>query len=382
MEEFRGQVNRSDPELAHRVRRSERPEPTCVARIIVLPSDRDTAAYATRARSRQRTAMMSGGASRSKTTARRTTLLCALVLLALAATVCRASDPKGGTPNGDSKTTESPQSVSYRVCARAETWATPTSSEVEGLFTNPRFGDGLRPSPLSYSLYVQDFYWIRSPTAVSANVELVAFSGQTLKANSGNFVRLCDYASLAASAQRGDSFESIWLKGWDVESIERGGDLLSVHVKAAMGVFEDVVFPFPPTSTLADVRAVEAIDSAGSRVFRQDQKSTWEVTSKGLRFAWFSGAAEITIPATGGGATGDAMQATLFSGTGANSGGTARVLDANGMERSRVSWTNRNDPWEAVASLELPASGYTVVVESGGSGGFLLLPSSKPQPMK
>lgn len=313
---------------------------------------------------------------------RRNTLLCALVLLALAGTVCRASGSKDGTPTGDSKTTESRQSVSFSVCARAETWATPTSSEVDGLFTNPRLGDGVRPSPLNYSLYVQDFYWIRSPTAVSANMELVAFSGQTLKANSGNFVGLCDYASLAASAQRGDSFESIWLKGWDVESIERGGDLLSVHVKASKGVFEEVVFPFPPTSTFADVRAIEAIDSEGSRVFRQDQRSTWEVTSKGLRFAWFGGATEITIPATGPGATGEAMHATLFSGTGANSGGTARVLDANGMERSRVSWTDGNAPWEAVASLELPASGYTVAVESGGSGGFLLLPSSEPPPMK
>ncbi|HKS92659.1 MAG TPA: helix-turn-helix transcriptional regulator, partial [Tepidiformaceae bacterium] len=79
-----------------------------------------------------------------------------------------AEDPDAILKNG------SP--VPFKICAGGDGWTRATTADLTPLFTNRRFGDGKLPYPIYWTIHLANFVYVDAPTAISANVEINAFT--------------------------------------------------------------------------------------------------------------------------------------------------------------------------------------------------------------
>jgi hypothetical protein len=254
---------------------------------------------------------------------------------------------------------------------------------MQPVFTDRRFGDGARPRPFDYVLYLSRYYYIEVPTANSANKDTNAFSGFYAEPNSPTSTDNCDYAALYKAAvgtpvgkgRVPPPFQSLRLADAHVLDMKRMADQLVVEVGPAPGSWEDVVFPYPPASGFFDapigVSAIDIVSSAGSLLYRWRREAyvDWyedcQYEDDGrLRYLELAGApplisTAIEIP--------EAISVTLLPGSIGQGPtfptGTVRILDSQGKEIFRQSWEEHAGEWQPLARISLAAGTYTMSIE-------------------
>jgi len=245
---------------------------------------------------------------------------------------------------------------------------------MSGVFTDPRFGDGTRPSPYNYSLYLRDFYWLQYPTANSANSAMVAFSGQSNQPPGSQATPDCDYQTLAADvAQRGQTFQSLWLVGYDIVAMRRDRERIVVEVQPSANTFEDVVFPYPPAADFEAPAVIDIVQASGVQLFEQDAEgNAWQADATGtLVFAWATGSGS-PLAAIPTGAPSQAAKWDLFADSERTPAGQVTGFDVNGNELTKAAWQAATAAWQPLGVIASQEGLRKVVLEAAGQGGVLI----------
>src|SRR6185312_15022527 len=89
--------------------------------------------------------------------------------------------PVAPTPTATPSTLVADGPVAFTVCSQQSNYRKLTVAEMQDVFTNNRFGDGVKPDPWAWAMYISNYYWIGEPQASSANVENFALSNGTIE---------------------------------------------------------------------------------------------------------------------------------------------------------------------------------------------------------
>lgn len=133
--------------------------------------------------------------------------------------------------------------VAFTVCGETIGYRKLTVAEMQSVFTNVRFGDGVKPGPVDWAMYESDYYWITDPHAVSANIENASLSRGTVTAGSTSVS--ATPPCLAPDQQQSSAFQELWLYDHRVLGMRASDGILVVAVESRPGSFERVRFPEP-----------------------------------------------------------------------------------------------------------------------------------------
>ena len=138
-------------------------------------------------------------------------------------------------------TAPDPFDVPFTVCRITTGWELPSLDEMrKTAFTNPRFGDGVRPSPWHYFIYLSPFHYIGAPKAISGSIDPAVFSGVNHVTDNTRSEFFCPPPGQNPSY--GDDEQRLWLANYRVRVMRRNGDGLDVTVRQAPGEFQVVAF--------------------------------------------------------------------------------------------------------------------------------------------
>jgi len=160
--------------------------------------------------------------------------------------------PVAPTPTATPSTLVADGPVAFTVCSQQNNYRKLTVAEMQDVFTNKRFGDGVKPFPVDWGMYESNYYWIEDPHAVSANIENAAFSqGKPVGESPATPVQNPNCPT--PDSRQDQSYQALWLYDHRVVSMSAESGILTVEVEPAGGTFENVEFPHP--SAPRDVRA-------------------------------------------------------------------------------------------------------------------------------
>jgi hypothetical protein len=166
--------------------------------------------------------------------------------------------------------------LDFTVCAWRDDWRRRSFDEMAQAFHDRRFGDGTRPSPVNFSLYLSNFAYLATPTSNSINKERVAFLGltgndpvETLRRND------CDY--YRASPRRNQAGE-LWSFDYRLLELRYSDTQLVALVEAAPGLFQDVTFLHPPE---AGFRLFQVVDTSGRQLYESAPDWAWQLDQAG-----------------------------------------------------------------------------------------------------
>ncbi len=273
--------------------------------------------------------------------------------------------------------------VPFKVCSKRTGWQRPGPEEMTQVFTDRRFGDGVSPYPLEYTLYLTHFYTL-VPFANSVNKYTNAFSG--FWDNSGQLEEFCDQDEL----RKDPSFLVLQFVGYEVREIKRDGQALVFVVEARLDGWQAVVYPYPPTPPSWTITSRQVVDTSG-RLLHQElwpsdsvawQQSLQYGPSGNLQFVVLGGILPLaSAPITIGPGQAPLL---LYSSSPAETvvPGSLRVLDATGAEVARLDWQDGKRLWEPLGTLDLPPGTYRLLFADQRSDWhhFTLLAADVPLP--
>lgn len=263
--------------------------------------------------------------------------------------------------------------VKFAVCAEMTEFRKLRPAEMQDVFTNRRFGDGVKPGPAYWAIYQSNYYWIVEPHANSANVENVALSagvitgGEAKQAGCGT-----------PDARQLQNYQALWIYYHRVVAMRADAGVLTVVVEPRPGSREDVQFPDPalPRSMAAlksdgpSFTGLRVVDTAGHVLaLRGTGASWWEFDDGG---AVVSGRVSAFGPTTLTLRT--AADLELFC---ARGGGTLTFTSAN-RPPLRVDADVCANSWQPVASVHLEPGDWAIVTE--GDAYYTILPLRGPRP--
>lgn len=183
--------------------------------------------------------------------------------------------------------------VRFRVCSEIDGYRKLTAMEMTDVFHNKRFGDGVRPDPVYWSLFLSDFYWWSEPHAISGNVENVAFGKGTSTGTTTPPPDTC-----ASGERQDETFQALSLYEHRVVAMEIRNGILLVTVAAAPNSFERVEYPEPSLprgplgkNTPSLVNGLRIVDAEGRVLMARGLgAANWELRDDGSFVSGFVGA--------------------------------------------------------------------------------------------
>jgi DNA-binding CsgD family transcriptional regulator len=270
--------------------------------------------------------------------------------------------------------------VAFTVCGETIGYRKLTAAEMQDVFTNKRFGDGLKPGPVYWAMYQSDYYWIAEPHAVSANVENVALSRGTATAGTTSVAESAE--CLTPDQQQTATFQELWLYDHHVVEMRAEGGTLVVGVESRPGSYERVQFPQPalPRSVPPAkndpllFNAVQIVDGTGKLLASLGSgASSWEysddgrVVSGSVTSAKLPGELALRAPTdlefVCGGLPSAARTLTFVPDDGASFTAPAASCSS---------------PWEVAAEVHLEAGAWRITLDSDAY--CTVLPKDGPRP--
>lgn len=264
----------------------------------------------------------------------------------------------------------------FRVCSEIDGYRKLTAMEMTDVFHNRRFGDGIRPDPIYWPLFLSDFYWMPEPHAVSANVEVVAFSKGTWTGTAPPSPDSC-----GSGGRQGETFQALSMYDHRVLAMEVRNGILKVTVTEARNSFERIEYPEPSLprgpidkSGTPLVNGLRVVNGSGQVLAtRGPGPGNWEFRDDGSFVSGFIGAGapnpqqlELTR----------AADIELFCTRVANA---VTFREAKG--ETKVAWYGAcGDAWTPAAEIHLDAGSWAVSVD--GDGFYTLLAKGSPRPCR
>lgn len=279
------------------------------------------------------------------------------------------------------------QRVAYSVCSRVTGWQKPDIAGMAQVFTDRRFGDGERPFPVLYALYLKRAYYIAVPTANSANKENVAFSAQWAVGEAGE--RFCDFQAL-----RNDPLmQMLYLDGYHMQEMRYLNGHFVVVVEPAPGVREDVVFNYPEAVNALPVRdmSLRVVDMAGAPVYEMANSAGTSLTAQygaGGRVVAMTLSGDVSFTSWPVAFAEGQQPLRMFSAFAPPTSppvpaGTLTLLGALSTPVLTVAWPQQAGGWQQLATLEVPPGSYEIRVDvpcPGGSCSYVLIAEDVPLP--
>jgi DNA-binding CsgD family transcriptional regulator len=171
------------------------------------------------------------------------------------------------------------------TCHGAGPWERPPLDHMSSVFTNPRFGNGKRPTPVGYSYYLAEVLYQQIPWASSANVDFYSLSGlnggdnQPAVAPDSCPVRSREPTQVSAP-------QAIYFVGMEPLGIWELAGHAVVVAKADPGILHKVVFERPLVNDkgTTEPRSFDRMDVVmddGSPRFVQDGQERWQAGDDG-----------------------------------------------------------------------------------------------------
>jgi DNA-binding CsgD family transcriptional regulator len=271
--------------------------------------------------------------------------------------------------------------VAFAVCGEVTGYRKLTLAEMRDVFTNKRFGDGVKPGPFYWSIYQSHYYWIVEPHAISANVENVALSAGTATGGgtaSGGQLPGCRTPDERQTA----SFQALWLYDHHVVSMRASSSVLIVEVESRPGSYEWVEFPDPAPPRLTPPNkndgplftGVRIVDAAGHMLASRGAGANgWEFDDRGALVAG-------TLSSSGSPGTLNlrvAVDLEITCDQQPRGPTNVTFTPARGAPRTARAAACSN-AWEVAASVHLDPGDWTVEVD--GQAYYTVLPKDGPRP--
>jgi len=290
------------------------------------------------------------------------------------------------TPTASPSTLVADGPVAFTVCSQQTNYRKLTVAEMQDVFTNKRFGDGVKPGPVDWAMYISDYYWIGEPQASSLNVENFALSKGTSVGGTPSAAAL-QGSCATPDARANQNYEALWLYDHEVVSMRSSGGDLVVGVASKPGTYEEVEFPSPalPRAVPVDKNAaslfsrVEIVDSSphvgtGHILASLDATGNrWEYSDRGsfvqglLRVTQSRGKLNLRV------AVDLELVCSALSGA-----PTAVTFAPEGGTPITVSAAVCSAPWQVAATVHLDPGDWTVTLD--GDAYYTVLPKDGPRP--
>ncbi len=273
--------------------------------------------------------------------------------------------------------------VAFKVCLERTDWRRLTPAEMPEAFRDMRFRGPEGLEPYAYAVYLSDIQYIDVPDSASIFKTFAVFSGVNQLYGGRPSKADCGDESLRYPGVAG-GWRLVWLEGYRIVSLDRWGPKLTMVVDPAPGVFQEVVFPYPPIVGL-DRRA---IDFTYIRFLDRDSDNIYEVWREGsngqrqtdgmgrLRFALFCWPGRPGMGSSPDGAIpgGQRLRLYAYGGSGLP---PLVVHDQRGREVIRAGPWSTIRAWDVLMDLDLPPGGYRLSFdgEPPRGAGVLVLPA-------
>ncbi|MBN9493857.1 helix-turn-helix transcriptional regulator [bacterium] len=271
--------------------------------------------------------------------------------------------------------------VPFKVCASGDGWTRPTTADLRPLFTNRRFGDGTLPYPVYWTIHLANFVYVDAPTAISANIEINAFTDAASPTPS-----LCGQAPPFGAID-----QELRVFDYHVTSLLHDGNNLRVEVARSAGHWESIDFASfvgigsDPKHTTVPFANVDVVDGQRHVLAQmQDPSGTWQSSEDGsFGFATAKRGTIIPVKVTAATLTLDVYASTTV---GSMTGDEVIVTDMADPDASRtVPLHTTGSLWEPSATITLATGSYTLEFGSTAHDGvtndaFVVLPSDGPVP--
>lgn len=266
--------------------------------------------------------------------------------------------------------------VKFAVCADIIGFRKLVPAEMQDVFTNKRFGDGVKPGPFYWAIYQSDYYWIREPHAISANVENFALSRGTTTGG-----EITNPGCGTPDDRQLKSYQALWIYDHRVVAMRADSGVLTVEVEARPGSREDVEFPDPaPPRSIPALKSngavfsgLRIVDMAGRLLLsRQASTGTWEFDDAGA-LVWGTagsfGASKVSLRV--------AADLEFFCGQAHRKPAALTFTSAVGPPMT-VNASGCTTDWDVAAAVHLEPGDWTIAAD--GDAYYTVLPKAGPRP--
>lgn len=171
------------------------------------------------------------------------------------------------------------QPVAFVACGAATGYRKQSPAEMQHVFTNDRFGDGVRVDPFYWAFYQSSFYWIENPHATSDNVVNVAMSAGVLTPDGTTASSQLPICQVPDSLD----YQQLWVYDHHVVAVAADSFILTVQVEPRAGNWEIVELGPPvPLGQGLPFRGLRVVDGDGQLlVSRTIGDGRWEFDDQG-----------------------------------------------------------------------------------------------------
>jgi len=249
--------------------------------------------------------------------------------------------------------------IPFAECSIATNWARPTLVDMRAkAFTNPLYGDGVRPRPSLYALYLSPFQYISRPMASDSLTALAAFSG----------IRSRDPGSASSSTcpEPGDGSiygvdeQRFWAADYRVAEMRKLDGQLVIRVEPEPGIFEVVAFSNGRTGDVPkSFELVQVVDRDRKVIAEKaPDPADWNLGRAGEFDSAWLGSRSQAFPLV----VHDTPLSIAVFEDNPQERGELVVLDKNDVVLRRVALAARASLWEPAAHATLPPGTYQIVL--------------------